>query len=519
MTTINPESQFLPPNGPLPRESGRVPDPGSSRIAWLSALIATLCIGAVIYMNQATDASSSAQRAAKAVARVGAVDLSDPVTLSAKMMMKLAYLFDTPDPQTRQLLVANAQSPVRDASKRPEVERVREVILTADILGGKEGAAEAERLCAAMEAEFADRPDRLARALYEDEAKRIEEARLDIGSLRTIYAGHADSLTPQERDRLIARHGWFAKVALTFGKPHADPERAALLSGGGALLVAIVGMIVAGLIAIMGGLGCFIAMIVLIATGRIRRRFVAPAPGGSFGWEILGAFVAAFLGLRLVGMAIGAGFVKAGSAPPEWLGPAAIALQWVVALAVFFPLLRGVRFSEFRRLLGWTAPRGVFREIGAGIFGYFAGIPLIIGAAIVSLALNAAYQWLTGKEPAPPENPIIEIVARGNAVLLALLFSLAVIWAPIVEETVFRGGLYRALRTRLPMVLAALVSALVFGLMHGYPVLLLGPVITIGFIFALIREWRGSLIGPMCAHALNNATVLTLVYCLLRAVA
>jgi membrane protease YdiL (CAAX protease family) len=59
-------------------------------------------------------------------------------------------------------------------------------------------------------------------------------------------------------------------------------------------------------------------------------------------------------------------------------------------------------------------------------------------------------------------------------------------------------------------VLAGIVSAIAFGVMHGYPFLLLGPVMAIGLTFALMREWRDSIIGPAFGHFLNNATVLGL---------
>jgi membrane protease YdiL (CAAX protease family) len=38
--------------------------------------------------------------------------------------------------------------------------------------------------------------------------------------------------------------------------------------------------------------------------------------------------------------------------------------------------------------------------------------------------------------------------------------------------------------------------------------MLLGPVLALGFNFALMREWRDSLVGPIAAHALHNGTVL-----------
>ena len=90
------------------------------------------------------------------------------------------------------------------------------------------------------------------------------------------------------------------------------------------------------------------------------------------------------------------------------------------------------------------------------------------------------------------------------------------VWAPIVEEVVFRGCLYRHIRSRVPAVVAALGSALAFGLMHGYELVLLGPVLSLGLIFAMMREWRGSLVGPIVMHALHNATVLASVILLVR---
>lgn len=521
--TQNPFSRFPPEPDPIVRQPNRgVPDPGTPRVAWLAGLIAALCFGAVVYLNQASTSSSSTQKAAKAVASEHAVDLADPVTLAMKMVVKLAHLFDNGDERSRADWLAQAQSPVTDPAKRSEVERVREAIVHAEILKGEAGAKEAERLFDAMEQEFADRPDRLARKLDETEQEHIDQARKDIATLRRVYSspasGDAEPPSDEERQRLVARHGWFADVALSFGKPETDPERARLLSGGGAIIGAILLIAAAGLVAAVGGMGCSIAMVVLIATGKIRRRFVAPAPGGSFGWELLAAFLVAFLAFRVGASLIGAS-LSAGGAPPPWFAYIALGGQWLVAIAIFYPLLRGVTFGEYRRLVGWTAERGIFREIGAGIFGYLAGLPLVFGALLVSLLLNFLIQWWSGKDNVPPENPILGIAGRGDALLLVLLFTLATIWAPIVEETVFRGAVFRAMRAHVGFLVAAAASALAFGFMHGYQVQLLGPVISIGFVFALIREWRGSIIGPMVAHFLNNATILSILFLVLSAAA
>ena len=52
-----------------------------------------------------------------------------------------------------------------------------------------------------------------------------------------------------------------------------------------------------------------------------------------------------------------------------------------------------------------------------------------------------------------------------------------------------------------------LVSAALFGLIHPYTGTGLFSVAVGGISFALIREWRGSIIAPMTAHALHNFSV------------
>jgi uncharacterized protein len=108
----------------------------------------------------------------------------------------------------------------------------------------------------------------------------------------------------------------------------------------------------------------------------------------------------------------------------------------------------------------------------------------------------------------PPSNPIAERLGAADPFTILMFFLLATLWAPLVEEAVFRGAFYRHLRSRVGMALAAIVSSICFGVMHGYPVLLLVPVMSLGVGFACMREWRGSLIASMTAHALHNGAML-----------
>ena len=76
-----------------------------------------------------------------------------------------------------------------------------------------------------------------------------------------------------------------------------------------------------------------------------------------------------------------------------------------------------------------------------------------------------------------------------------------------------RGRVYRRRQASLPVfVNAAIISAIFFGFMHGYPALLLGPVITIGALSSRSCASGGAASSVRWwPTRLNNATVLGLV--------
>ncbi|MEK6701241.1 MAG: CPBP family intramembrane glutamic endopeptidase, partial [Planctomycetota bacterium] len=344
----------------------------------------------------------------------------------------------------------------------------------------------------------------------------IRQVLADIEPLMQAYSTTAADLPDATRQDLITRHGWIGKVAMTTGQAFDSPEREALLGGGGQLVALLM---IAGVLILVGGivgLVLFIIGLVKVAGGRIGRRLARPAPGGSVYLETLAIFFIAFVGVKLVvGVVAGAAGLNDEQAQNFALGT-----QWILVLVPFWPILRGVSFEQLRADIGWTAGEGVFKEIGAGIVGYLAGIPIFLFFVVLSLiltAVRAAMRAQGGDTPdmGPIENPVFDL-ASSKGIGLVLLFTLATIWAPIVEEAVFRGSLYRHLRSWLWIPVAALGSALVFGLVHGYDWVMLGPVIGLGLNFALMREWRGSLIAPMTAHCMHNAMSLTFVITMLR---
>ena len=92
----------------------------------------------------------------------------------------------------------------------------------------------------------------------------------------------------------------------------------------------------------------------------------------------------------------------------------------------------------------------------------------------------------------------------------------ATVWAPIFEELTFRGLLYATLRTRLGAWPAALLSAAIFALPHGYAAAGSLSVLLSGVLWALAYERTRSLLPGLLAHSANNIMSTLWVVALLR---
>lgn len=370
--------------------------------------------------------------------------------------------------------------------------------------------------------EFEDDADAIDRiiALRRDIAARLDEngepvapdelILRDLAALETIYTEGIDLIEPEQQLQLGMRYGYIGKVALTHGLPESDPARQELTSG---FMLLGLFLLVTALIVILGplvGLIVLIVGIVYFATGRLKMRCRVPAPGGSVFLETYALFVGGFIALST------ATFFVAHSSSPE-LAAFSVLVQWLLLLTVLWGLIRRMPSAQWRQAIGWHTGEGVIKEISCGVLAYIASIPVYIIGAIITAILLIIQEMLRTRanggvppEPEPMVNPIFELVASGDLFFVLFLFVLATTWAPIVEESIFRGALYRHLRGRLHWVASGLISAVLFAFMHDYGPLMVAPLIALGFMFAFMREWRGSIIAPMTAHFIHNFTLMAM---------
>ena len=213
--------------------------------------------------------------------------------------------------------------------------------------------------------------------------------------------------------------------------------------------------------------------------------------------------------------------------PPRWSGADGFALfvrglgaPQAIALVAFVVLRRDTGLGT---LLGMAADLPLFLWVGLylhrrrdtmrsafGLVPARRGWVALVGvtAALIALAMagDAAIELLSRRVHVETHwtdgfSEQLLWSGRRRAMLEAIGASL---WAPIVEEITFRGLLYATLRTRLGIPEAALLSALVFTLPHGYAVAGSASVLVSGLLWALAYERTRSLVPGLLAHAANN---------------
>jgi len=105
--------------------------------------------------------------------------------------------------------------------------------------------------------------------------------------------------------------------------------------------------------------------------------------------------------------------------------------------------------------------------------------------------------------------PIQEVLKNRNSAML--LMAMAVLVAPLVEETVFRGYLYPLFAKSFGIVPAFCLPEFLFGLMHGAQLGwtwgIVGLLILVGIVFTFARAHTGTVLASFLLHLGYNSMI------------
>ena len=146
-----------------------------------------------------------------------------------------------------------------------------------------------------------------------------------------------------------------------------------------------------------------------------------------------------------------------------------------------------------------------FNALSSGLVTFLIALPVLTAVGLV-------WQGLLSLCHITPENQeAIDLLRDTDSPALRfLLLVVAIMVAPITEELIFRAGIFRYVRTRLPRWAALLLPAVLFASLHAN----LGsfvPLVALAVIFSLAFERTGNIGTTIVAHALFNLNASVLV--------
>lgn len=346
----------------------------------------------------------------------------------------------------------------------------------------------------------------------------------------------APSLTAAERDYLRQSLGWFGELALApRAAPlpedqvaaaagaqaailvqlwqHPDPEaRRQMLGPAHRTLAIVIGVMMA--IFLLGSLGLvgLIIFYVFFFSSGLQSSVDSGLGHGRIYAETFAVWLVLFILLHV---------------PLLWLQDEGIdflgqALAMLLSLlALLWPVLRGLSWRQVRQDIGLTlGPRPTVEPL-LGIACYVMSVPMVAIGFVLAFALmflvGSAGAEAADPFAAPPDyaHPIAEALIQTTWWQRVQLLFLASVVAPLVEETMFRGVLYRHLRETnlkhgwfLSAILSATVVNLLFALLHPQGLVAVPLLMALAYGFAMAREWRDTLVPAMVAHGLSNGLVI-----------
>ncbi len=238
----------------------------------------------------------------------------------------------------------------------------------------------------------------------------------------------------------------------------------------------------------------------------------APTPLPRRALPVSGADLLLILIVTLGSLRLFAGLIVALRAAPQGDAPG---LPLVLGVLLFqtLAILGAIRFVVLRKYglrwadLGLRPGTAQWYRRGLALAVLLVPVVAVINGILIPRVVGEDFH-----------NPQLYAVAPDGFSWPALLAMLAMAGfiAPFSEELIFRGLLFPWLRGRFGVATAAVLSGLIFAILHGVPILI--PALTaIGTALALLYHRCGSLWPVILTHGVFNGIMVIALYAALAA--
>lgn len=165
-------------------------------------------------------------------------------------------------------------------------------------------------------------------------------------------------------------------------------------------------------------------------------------------------------------------------------------------------LLINVFLKEHR--MSWSDAFGFQKSgvIRALLLGWFVAVFMLPVSWSLNLLSGRILELFDGS--AKIQSSIELLQQTQNMGQIAYFGLVAVVFAPIFEELVFRGILYPSIKRFYPRKAAIWTSSILFAVIH-WNAMTFVPLMVLAVVLCLLYETTGTIIAPIFAHACFNA--------------
>lgn len=169
-----------------------------------------------------------------------------------------------------------------------------------------------------------------------------------------------------------------------------------------------------------------------------------------------------------------------------------------VGLLAYLAAWIRLRYREpFWQTIGW-------RRLDAGIIPR----PVAFGALFAAGAVISFFVDLASDLHPPKGNLPIDAIYQ-DRLSSSLFLLMAVLLAPVVEETIFRGYIYPVIAKSWGIGTSVLITGALFGLLHGFQLggalWQIALLVSVGIIFTWVRARAETVVASYCLHLGYNS--------------
>jgi hypothetical protein len=220
-------------------------------------------------------------------------------------------------------------------------------------------------------------------------------------------------------------------------------------------------------------------------------------------WVLIGFFIASSIVVEVASVWLQLGLLSAQATTSALFNTVILALVYLLTTVIVIGAPKVFRKSKTSLKDLGLDRQPTLMDILIVPAGYVVYIVLSM------ILINVAMSFLPGFDPEQVQEVGFQHLSQGYEIVLAFL-TLVVI-APVAEEVLMRGYLYGKLRKIVPIVVAIIITSVLFAFLHGQWNVAV-DVFALSLVLTSLREVTGSIWSAILLHMMKNGVAFYILF-------